>query len=158
QPDKAIGYYQRLLPLAPEDVQISQGLERLLERHERWAELIGLWESRLSTLGKRDREKSRARIAACWLDNLHDTGKALAAAKPLLTEAEDDHESTNLLERIIESSYATKQVRDSALDLLRAHFDANGKPREVIRILEKIIQLDPTGSRELREEAGSRLA
>src|SRR5262249_36922144 len=64
QPDKAIGYYQRLLPLAPEDVQISQSLERLLERHERWAELIVLWESRLETLSKRDRERSRARIAA----------------------------------------------------------------------------------------------
>src|SRR5215210_7516146 len=41
QPDKAIHYYQALLPLTPDDGQISQSLERLLERHERWADLIG---------------------------------------------------------------------------------------------------------------------
>src|SRR2546421_466038 len=49
QPDKAIAYYQRLLPLVPDDVQVGTGLERLLERHERWAELIALWESRLES-------------------------------------------------------------------------------------------------------------
>src|SRR5262249_25637697 len=38
QPNQAIGYYQQLLPLTPEDGQISQSLERLLERHERWAD------------------------------------------------------------------------------------------------------------------------
>src|SRR5262249_14426207 len=58
QPDKAIGFYQRLLPLVPEDAQVSQSLERLLERHERWAELIQLWEGRLEGLTKREREKS----------------------------------------------------------------------------------------------------
>src|SRR5204862_4157949 len=61
QPDKAIGYYQRLLPLTPEDGQISQSLERLLERHERWSDLIALWEGRLDSLGKKDRERSRSR-------------------------------------------------------------------------------------------------
>ena len=158
QPERAIAYYQRLLPLVPDDAQVSQGLERLLERHERWAELIALWEGRLEGQSKKEREKSRARIAACWLDNLHDPQNALAAVKPLLVEAEDDHESCSLLERIIEAKEATKGVRDAALDLLRSHYDATSRPREVIRILEKIIELDPSGSRELREEAGTRLA
>ena len=158
QPENAISYYQRLLPLVPDDVQLSTSLERLLERHERWAELISLWEGRLEGQSKKDREKSRARIAACWLDNLHDPQHALVAVKPLLSEADDDHDSCSLLERIIESSHATRSVRDSALDLLRSHFDAMARPREVIRILEKVIQLDPAGSRELREEAGARLA
>ncbi len=158
QPEHAISYYQRLLPLVPDDAQLSTSLERLLERHERWAELIALWEGRLEGQSKKDRERSRARIAACWLDNLHDPQHALAAVKPLLAEADDDHESCALLERILESPDATTQVRDSAMDLLRSHFDATGRPREVIRVLEKVIQLDPAGSRELREEAGARLA
>src|SRR4051812_6828954 len=59
QPDKAIRYYQALLPLAPDDAQLSQSLERLLERHERWADLIALWEGRLENLSKKDRERSR---------------------------------------------------------------------------------------------------
>ena len=158
QPDKAIGYYQQLLPLIPDDIQVNQGLERLLERHERWADLIELWESRLETQSKKEREKSRARIATVWLDNLKDPARALAATKPLLSEADDDKESTQLLERVIESAKATTQVREAALDLLRSHYDATQRPREVIRVLERVIALDPATSRTLHEEAGGRLA
>ncbi len=158
QPERAIGYYQQLLPLVPDDAQLGQSLERLLERHERWVDLIRLWEGRIESQSKKDREKTRARIAACWLDNLKDPQNALAAVKPLLGEAEDDRESCSLLERIVEAPQATKSVRDAALDLLRSHYDSTGRPREVIRVLERAIQLDPTGSRELREEAGQRLA
>ncbi|MDB4953534.1 MAG: Tetratricopeptide 4 [Myxococcales bacterium] len=158
QPDKAIRYYQALLPLAPDDAQLSQSLERLLERNERWADLISLWEGRLEGQSKKDREKSRARIAACFLENLNDPQRALGAVKPLLSEAEDDRESCMLLERIIEAPQVTRSVRDAALDLLRSHYDATSRPREVIRILEKVIKLDPSGTRELREEAGTRLA
>jgi tetratricopeptide (TPR) repeat protein len=117
QPEKAIKYYQLLLPLVPDDAQVSTGLERLLERNERWADLIALWEGRLDGQSKKEREKSRARIAACWLDELHDPQNALAAVKPLLVEAEDDRESVSLLERIIEAPKATQGVRDAALDL-----------------------------------------
>jgi tetratricopeptide (TPR) repeat protein len=158
QPDKAIGYYQALLPLVPDDGQISQSLERLLERHERWSDLITLWEGRLDTQTKKERERSRARIAAVWLDKLGDPQRALAATKPLLAVAEDDREPCTLLERIIESPNANKGVRDSALDLLRSHYDSTTRPREVIRVLEKVIALDPAHSGELHEEAGTRLA
>ncbi|MEO7730310.1 MAG: hypothetical protein ABIY55_05015, partial [Kofleriaceae bacterium] len=158
KPDKAISYYQQLLPLTPEDGQVSQSLERLLERHERWAELIQLWESRLENQPKKDRERSRARIAQVWLDNLDDPQRALAAAKPLLAEAEDDKEPTQLLERVLEAPSASKAVRDAALDLLRSHYDSTTRSREVIRVLEKVIALDPANSGPLHEEAGARLA
>ena len=158
QPEQAIAFYKQLLPLVPDDVRVGQSLERLLERNERWADLIALWEGRLESQTKKEREKTRARIAACWLDDLGDPQAALAAVKPLLNEAEDDKEPTQLLERIIESPKATKAVRDTAMDLLRSHHDTAQRPREVIRVLEKIIQIDPTHSRDLREEAGSRLA
>ncbi|HTR54354.1 MAG TPA: tetratricopeptide repeat protein [Kofleriaceae bacterium] len=157
QPEKSIAYYQQLLPLVPDDAQVGQSLERLLERHDRWADLIALWEGRLETQSKKEREKSRARIAACWLDNLGDPQNALAAVKPLLNEADDDKEPCALLERIIEAPKATRGVRDAALDLLRSHYDASSRPREVIRVLERVIQLDPQNT-QLREEAGTRLA
>ena len=158
QPDKAISYYQLLLPLVPDDAQINTGLERLLERHDRWADLIELWESRLDSQSKKERERSRARIASVWLDNLNDPARALAAAKPLLAVAEDDKEATAILERVIESAHATSAIREAALDLLRTHYDAAQRPREVIRVLERVIALDPTGSGGLHEEAGARLA
>src|SRR5262245_15474567 len=139
QPDKAIRYYQALLPLTPEDGQVSQSLERLLERHERWPDLIMLWESRLDGQPKKEREKSRARIATAWLDNLRDPARALAAAKPLLGEADDDREPCRLLERVLESPTANKATRDATLDLLRSHYDHAQHPREVIRVLERVI-------------------
>src|SRR5688572_6379231 len=157
-PDRAIGYLQRLLPLVPDDVQLYQGLERLLARNERWADLIALWEGKLESQTKREREKTRARIAGIWLTNLRDPARALAAIRPLLAEATDDTDATKLLERVIESPDAARQVRESALDILRAHYDSTGRPREVIRVLERVIELDPAGSRGLREETGARLA
>ncbi|MCB9565054.1 MAG: tetratricopeptide repeat protein [Kofleriaceae bacterium] len=158
QPEMAIGYLQRLLPLTPDDAQLSQSLERLLERHEKWADLIALWENRLETQSRKDRERTRARIAGCFLDNLHDAARALAAVRPLLGAAEDDTEACQLLERIIEASHTHAAVREGALDLLRAHYDSTGRPREVIRVLERVIAIDPSGSQALREEAGARLA
>ena len=158
KPERAIAYLQRLLPLTPDDAQLGQGLERLLERHERWADLIALWEGRLESGSRKEREKTRARIAACYLDNLKDPQRALAAAKPLLGEAEDDKEACALLEKIIESPHTTPPVREGALDLLRAHYDATARPREVIRVLERVIAIDPANTQSLREEAGARLA
>ena len=158
QPEKAIGYQQRLLPLTPDDVQLQTSLERMLERHERWADLIALWESRLDRQGKVEREKSRARIAAVQLDNLKDSARALATARVMLAGAEDDREGTALLERIIEAAHTHTKEREGALDLLRGHYDATSRPREVIRVLERVIAIDPASSRALREEAGARLS
>src|SRR6185436_7915576 len=76
----------------------------------------------------------------------------------LLAEAEDDREPTQLLERVLAADSAGKAVRDAALDLLRSHHDHAGRPREVIRVLEKVIALDPASSGALHEEAGARLA
>jgi tetratricopeptide (TPR) repeat protein len=154
QPDKAINYYQELLPLTPEDGQISQSLERLLERHERWQELIALWEGRLETQSKKDRDKSRARIAGVWLENLGDPGRALAATKPLLAVADDDREPCKLLEQIIESPSANKSVRDATLDLLRAHrSDAAPQGDRIIEGDRQILD-----ERSSAREAGTRLA
>jgi tetratricopeptide (TPR) repeat protein len=94
----------------------------------------------------------------CYLDNLHDSAKALAAVRPLLAEAEDDREACGLLERIVVAAHTERKERHAALDLLRAHYDATGRPREVIRVLERVIDLAPADSQALREEAGARLA
>ncbi|MBP9088028.1 MAG: tetratricopeptide repeat protein, partial [Kofleriaceae bacterium] len=163
QPEKAIAYQQKLLPLTPDDAQLGHSLERLLERHERWADLIALWDSRLDGQSKRERDKSRARIASVWLDNLNDPTRALAAVRPLLAEAGEpesdaDKDSCTLLARIIESPHAVRGIRDGALDLLRAHYDVTSRSRELIAVLQRVIAIDPAGSRALREEAGDRLA
>lgn len=121
--------------------------------------MIALWEGRLERQGKANREKARARIAGCYLDNLRDSAKALAAVRPLLAEAKEvDREACGLLERIVVAAHTQEKERHAALDLLRAHYDATGRPREVIRVLEQVMNLNPTSSQALREEAGARLA
>ena len=85
-------------------------------------------------VARRIARRSRARIASVWLDNLHDPQRALAAAKPLLAEADDDKESCALLERIIESPKATtrrarRRARSAALALRRDVAPARGDPR-----------------------------
>ncbi|HWN68529.1 MAG TPA: hypothetical protein VNM90_12905, partial [Haliangium sp.] len=159
QPDKAIGYLQKLVPLKPGDVQLESSLERLLERHERWSDLIALWESQLEGLGPEEREQSRLRIARCWLDNLRQPGRALDAVRPLLAEAKNDAPACELLERIVTDDSAPRGVRSSALDLLRLHYESTERPREIVRVLEAAIQMaSPDESKPLREEAGARLA
>ena len=135
QPDKAIGYYQQLLPLTPDDAQVSQGLERLLERHERWADLIELWEGRLESQSKKERERSRARIAVGLARQ-----PRRSAARPRRDQAAARRGRRRQRERPRCSSgssslrHATRGVREAALDLLRSHYDADaaaarGDPR-----------------------------
>lgn len=159
QPDKAIEYLQRLLPLTPDDDLLIQSLERLLERHERWEDLIKLWETDIDDLPRKERERHRARIGEVWLDKLDKPQRALDSARPLLAEAENDKVPCGLLERILTAESATGDVREGALDLLRTHYEATDRPREIIRVLEAVIPLaGPELGLELREEAGARLA
>lgn len=159
QPDKAIGYLQKLVPLKPGDAQLESSLERLLERHERWGDLIALWEAQLESQGPEEREQSRLRIARCWLDNLHQPARALEAVRPLLAETRNDGPACELLERIVTDDGAAHPVRSSALDLLRLHYESTERPREIVRVLEAAIQIaSPDESKALREEAGARLA
>lgn len=160
QPDKAITYMQQLIPLRPDDTQLEHSLERLLERYGRWEDLIALWTGKLDALPARERDMSRVRIASCWLDNLAQPGKALEAVKPLLSESStDDKDACDLLERIITFPKTDTQVRHSALDLLRIHYEATQRPREIVRVLEAGIEMSsPEESLALREEAGARLA
>lgn len=158
-PDKAISYLQQLVPLKPDDSQLEHSLERLLERHERWVDLIGLWQSKLPGLTPEERDQSRVRIATCWLDNLSEPGKALEAVRPLLAEGKDEGAACQLLERIVTYQSASTPVRHSALDMLRLHYEATERPREIVRVLEAAIAMaSPQESQPLRQEAGDRLA
>ncbi|MBK9072834.1 MAG: tetratricopeptide repeat protein [Myxococcales bacterium] len=158
RPEQAIGYMQRLLRLTPDDGQLRAGLERLLERHERWHDLIALWQRQLDTQTRREREKTLTRIATCWLEQVGDETQALAVARRLLSEAESDHDACAFLERIVQSKQAKRPIRDGAIELLRSHYEGSGRPRDVVRVLELAINADPAGSHLLREEAASRLA
>src|SRR5262249_8963082 len=60
---RAIGYLDQLGRLRPGDGQGASSLERLLERNERWADLVAARRSRLELLAGQEARELRLRIA-----------------------------------------------------------------------------------------------
>ncbi|MBT8493106.1 MAG: hypothetical protein KJO07_08610, partial [Deltaproteobacteria bacterium] len=156
--DKAIAYLQRLLPLKPEDDKLAPALERLLEKHERWVDLIALWRAGLEGQTQEERTTSLGRIASCYLDNLSDPAQALEAAKEFLAESEDDSEPCALLERILGTEDVPHDVRTGALDLLRYQYESTDRPGRFVAVLEGAIGVDPDHEKDYRSEAAQILA
>ena len=159
QPDKAIEYLQRLFELEPTEKR-AEALEKLLGKHERWLELIALWEERLGRFDEKTRAVHQLQIATTWLDRLSKARESLASVSQLLEEGVAfADEGLALLERILCATTASSRVRADALDLLRSRNESLEQPEEIIRILEVAIPLvGSTKRRALHREAAERLS
>jgi tetratricopeptide (TPR) repeat protein len=170
QPDRAVGYLQQLLPLRPDDARLAQSLERLLERRERWRELVDFWQGRLPRLPADEAAAARLLVATLWLEKLDDPGAALAEVRALFEAHGDngaggvgdvvDESACALLERILALKTAPGEVRRGALALLRVRHDAAGRGGRIAAALRTALEL--SGDRDermaLHREAGDRLA
>jgi tetratricopeptide (TPR) repeat protein len=159
RPDKAIEYLAALYEIEPTDKR-ADALERLLERNERWVELIALWEERLGKLEGAPRKKSQMQIARTWLTRLDKAREALTSLARVFDESDDPgDDALALLEEILTATTASTRVRAQALDILRHRYEAAEKPLEVVRVLELAIPLvGTTKRRALHREAGERLS
>lgn len=160
EPNRAIDYLKAKLELKP-NVKQTQALERLLERHERYRDLIELWRAQLGDGGAKDRAATLQRIATCWFDDLGDPRQALETTRELLGEldADTDGDACALLERIATAEGTPADVRDDALDLMRQHYEASDRPRDIVRVLEVVLPLgDDAARRRLHGELGERLS
>jgi tetratricopeptide (TPR) repeat protein len=118
RPDRAIDYLEQLHELKPGDGKLASSLERLYERQGRHQNLVTLLTARLPSLKREEASRTRARVAALWLDELGDAGAALEAVEPLLG-ASDGGGSANganedvwgLLERILAAAPPTPEPR-----------------------------------------------
>src|SRR5262245_42311956 len=94
--NRAVGYLQLLLDMRPGDWQVAAAIERLLERQERWRDLVALWRGRIGGAAPDTARALRLRIATTELDRLADPAAALAEARRLLegpgTGAGGDHD------------------------------------------------------------------
>ncbi|HLT37593.1 MAG TPA: hypothetical protein VK034_14970, partial [Enhygromyxa sp.] len=77
QQERAADYMVKQLELDRGNSKLEATLARLLERQERWSDLISLWRGRLPQLSAVDARALRVEIAACFLDKLDDPQKAL---------------------------------------------------------------------------------
>ena len=140
---KAMAYLHRLYGLTKDQKQAS-ALERLLEKHESWRDLISFWEQRIDHVPTAERPQLRLRIARIWCDNLNDPAKALDTVRLLLAEPgreTADQGASELLERLATSKQAAPAVREGALDLLRGHHEAAGRADDIVRVVEAALPL-----------------
>ena len=117
---RAVGYLEQLFRLRPADGQVASSLERLLERHERWAELVAARRFRLEVLAGAEARELRLRIAATLHEKLAQPDAALAEVRVLLPDLHEDAPLARLLEGLLADERATPATRLDALDALRA--------------------------------------
>ncbi|MCA9610607.1 MAG: hypothetical protein KC619_33660, partial [Myxococcales bacterium] len=158
-PDRAIGYLQQLLVLRPGESQLISSLERLLERQGRWEELIGLWRDQVGDASKSDALELRGRIASCYLDHLEDGKSTLREVQKLLDDGAPEAPNLELLERVVALESSPGDVREGALDLLRARYEDADRADDVVRVVGVALGFAEGTTRiALHRELGERLA
>jgi hypothetical protein len=126
--DRAVGYLQLLSALKPGDWQVAGLLERLLDRQERWADLVALWRTRLDAAEGDEARGLRVRIATTQIERLSAPADALEETKRLLAEPGEGRDGLALGERLAALESAPVALRLEALRLVEARHDRNGRP------------------------------
>ncbi len=120
RPDRAIRYLEQLQELKPGDTKLASSLERLYERQGKHRELVSLLSARLPSLRPDEARRTRARVAALWLDELGEASAALETIEPLLEhgdapEGQVSSEVWGLLERVLAAAPPAPESRRSSL-------------------------------------------
>ncbi|HZO13357.1 MAG TPA: tetratricopeptide repeat protein, partial [Polyangiaceae bacterium] len=158
EPDRAVDYLQQLLALDPSNDKLVVSLERLLERRERWNELLALWRDRIPQLDTEDARATRARIAAISLERLHEPQLALKELRELVEESPGHTDACAHLERILALEGAPLDARREALSLLRKTYEIVERPADVVRVLDLALSFVKGDDRRLLErECAARL-
>jgi tetratricopeptide (TPR) repeat protein len=133
--DHAIGYLQKLFALKPNDWQVAGALERLLERQERWSDLVTLWRARLEGATGDEVRTLHVRIATTQIERLGAPHEALAETQRLLEEPGDDSAAIALAERLVALETSPVSLRLQALRLVEARYDRNGKQELALAVV-----------------------
>ncbi|HXU03224.1 MAG TPA: hypothetical protein VN903_19795, partial [Polyangia bacterium] len=113
--ERAVGYLDQLFHLRPTDGQVASSLERLLERHERWAELVAARRFRLELLAGAEARELRLCIAMVLYEKLAQSDAALAEVRVLLSDLHEDVLLARLLEGLLADERAMLATRFEAL-------------------------------------------
>ncbi|WP_437479914.1 tetratricopeptide repeat protein [Sorangium sp. So ce1014] len=161
--ERTMRYLEQLLPLQ-DDARTRAALERLYERHGRHRPLIDLLTAELPRLSGEGAERLRERIALLWIEGVGDAASALPVVEQLLdawlssrtSRANDAPPAPRaafaLLERILGAipaeqapageagALAARAARQRSAVLLAKHYREEGRPEDLVRVLE--IQLE----------------
>ncbi|MEM9072099.1 MAG: tetratricopeptide repeat protein, partial [Myxococcota bacterium] len=158
-PDRAIDFMLQLLPLRRNDKQLVSSLERLLEKQQRWNDLVGVWRDQLQVQKPAQARATRLRIAEVIFGRLNQPGDAIAELRDLLDDPEAESDGPlAMLERVANDENIDAEARREALALLRERYAAEDRTTAVIATLGTALSLADTAERiTLHRDAAARL-
>lgn len=158
-PDKAIDYMLELLPLRRSDKQLVSSLERLLEKQERWDDLVSVWREQLQVQKPKAARATRLRIARALFERLGRPGDAISELRDLLQDPEVESEGPlGMLEKVVADESVDAVARREALSLLRERYAAEDRTTQVIATLGAALELaDVDEQITLHRDAAERL-
>lgn len=141
-PDRAATYLIQLFELRPRDRALASSLERLLERQERYADLVRLWRTQSEIAPAAEAYGLRLRIAEALFDRLDAPGDAIEELRALLeSDVGDPDGPMEMLERVVRDERVDQDARRDALGILRERYDALNRTSDVIGTLDTAIRL-----------------
>jgi tetratricopeptide (TPR) repeat protein len=132
--DRAIVFMKRLLVLRPTDAGLRAQLERLLERNQRYRELITLWDAAAQALPEREAAHVKVQIAELWLDKLDNPAAALDVLRKVLESDPREALALALAERVLGMEEAAVGTRREAMRLLTETFQRIERPLDAARV------------------------
>lgn len=139
-PERAIDYLKALLVLRPDDSSLAKNLARLLERSERWTDLIEHLRVRSEGRSADEVRQTRLRIAELWLDEVGQPAEAVQELASLLEDPDADSVAAlAVLQRIVQDEDASPKARRGAVALLRDRFAREDRITDVVGALSTAI-------------------
>ncbi len=158
RPDLAIDFLKQKIELAPNAKQLA-ALERLLERHERWEDLIALWRDALPKKATNEVSEALTRIATTYFQKLSNLAASLQALQELFDKEIYYLPSLQLLEEIAIAETCDSALRKETLVTLRSVHESAERPEEIVRVLSEVLPLcDEDERKNLHGELGERLS
>ena len=145
-PDAAIDYLQQTLALSPDDASAAQSLEKLLEKRERFPDLVTLLRARLGAQSEADARSSRLRIAELLLERVEDLEAVVTACEELVADPAARVAAVGMLERVLAHAAVTQSSGARAAALLAARYEADGNRTDLVRVLRRALELAPEAS------------
>lgn len=137
----AMGYYEATLEIDSHHPVALDALDRLWTQHGRFEELAGLLARRLQLASGDAAREFHLRLAAVYLDKLHEPEAAFKHVEDVLVEDLGNTRARELAERLLE----VKLLRVPASLILERVYEARDEVRDLVRVLE--IRLASQGAR-----------
>jgi tetratricopeptide (TPR) repeat protein len=136
QPDRAIDYLTKLYALDPSNNALAASLERLLERQERYSDLLEMWRLKLALAPTPQARVLRLRRATVLLEKLGLASEAFSEVKFIIEQGADRDAAYGLLEKILVAQTIPAEQRREAFDLLKARYLEERRDEDIVKILE----------------------